>query len=102
MTLYKIKDSSEKISIGKIVCLARTYKEHAKEMAAEIPTSPLLFLKPESAVIFNNQTIKIPQMSSCLHHEVELGVVIKKTCSHVSQKDALNESLFNFNNILYT
>ena len=89
MTNYCVPYSNQKIRIGKIVCLARTYKEHAKEMQAETPQSPLLFLKPESAVIFNNQSIKIPLLSSCLHHEVELGVVIGKTCSHVPQEKAL-------------
>ena len=90
MTEYVIQNSNKKIQIGKIVCLARTYREHAHEMNAEITTDPLLFLKPESAVIFNNQSIIIPPLSSCLHHEVELGVIIGKTCSHVSQANAIH------------
>ena len=49
-----------------------------------------MFLKPESSVIFNNQTIIIPQMSSCLHHEVELGVVIGKTGKNISPQEALD------------
>ncbi|MFH1100950.1 MAG: fumarylacetoacetate hydrolase family protein [Methanobacteriota archaeon] len=84
-----IKKSNQKIPIGKIICLARTYKNHAKEMNSKVPPTPLLFLKPESAVIFTNQSIRIPPQSSCLHHEVELGVVIQKTCAHVSQENAL-------------
>lgn len=89
MSLYVIQKSTQKVPIGKLVCLARTYQKHAREMGGEAPATPLLFLKPESAVIFNNQVIRIPKMSSCLHHEVELGVVIGTTCSHVLKKDAL-------------
>ena len=90
MTDYVFKNSNKKVQIGKIICLARTYKKHAQEMNAEVMQDPLLFLKPESSIIFNNEYIVIPKMSSCLHHEVELGVVISKTCKNVSQDVAMN------------
>jgi len=90
MANYRFKNSEKKIRIGKIIGLARTYREHATEMQAEITEDPLLFLKPESAVIFNNETIRIPTMSKNLHHEVELGIVIGKTARHISQKHALD------------
>ena len=78
------------ITIGKIVCLARTYKKHAEEMKSELPENPLLFLKPASSVIFNGETIVKPKMSNCLHHEVELGVVMGKKCKNISKNDALD------------
>jgi len=84
------KDYHEKISIGKLVCLARTYKKHAHEMNANITKNPLLFLKPASSVIFNGESIIIPKMSNCLNHEVELGVIIGKKCKNISQKKALD------------
>ncbi|MCX6664971.1 MAG: fumarylacetoacetate hydrolase family protein [Euryarchaeota archaeon] len=90
MTNYRFKNSEKKIRIGKIIGLARTYREHAAEMQTKITEEPLLFLKPESAVIFNNETIRIPTMSSSLHHEVELGVVMGKTARHISQTHALD------------
>jgi len=90
MTYYIIDDSDEKIQIGKIICLARTYQKHAQEMNATIPKDPLLFLKPESSIIFNHETIISPPHSTCLHHEIELGVVIAKKGKNISQDTAMN------------
>ena len=91
MTNYAFKDGSRKnIHIGKLVCLARTYKKHAQEMNTEATKNPLLFLKPASSVIFNGESIVIPKMSNCLHHEVELGVVIGKKCKNISREEALD------------
>jgi len=89
MTNYCIQDSGKGLPIGKLVCLARTYTAHAKEMKSAVPKEPLLFLKPESSVVFNGDSIRFPSLSNCLHHEVELGVVIGKHCKHVKKKDAL-------------
>ena len=63
---------------GKIICVGRNYAEHVKETDAEIPTTPLLFLKPPSAVIGPNQTILLPPQSQQVDHEAELVVVIGK------------------------
>jgi 2-keto-4-pentenoate hydratase/2-oxohepta-3-ene-1,7-dioic acid hydratase in catechol pathway len=63
---------------GKIICVGRNYAEHIKETNAEIPTTPLLFLKPPSAVIGPNQTILLPPQSQQVDHEAELVVVIGK------------------------
>jgi 2-keto-4-pentenoate hydratase/2-oxohepta-3-ene-1,7-dioic acid hydratase in catechol pathway len=91
MKNYIFKDSiKRKVAIGKLVCLARTYRKHAEEMHTTITKDPLLFLKPASSVIFNDDSIIVPQMSKCLHHEVELGIVIGKKCKNVKQKDALD------------
>ncbi len=91
MKYYKLKNNldNQKFPIGKIVCLARTYKKHAKEMNVKTTKDPLLFLKPSSSVIFNGEFIVIPEMSKCLHHEVELGVVIGKKCSKINKSEAL-------------
>jgi len=91
MVNYKFKDSSKRdTSVGKIVCLARTYKKHAMEMKSKVPEDPLLFLKPASSVIFDGDSIIFPKMSKCLHHEVELGVIIGEKCKKVSSKNALD------------
>ena len=91
MVNYVFKNGIKKeISIGKLICLARTYKKHAQEMHTNITEDPLLFLKPASSVIFDGGSILVPKMSNCLHHEVELGVVIGKRCKNVSQKEALD------------
>ncbi|KYK34113.1 MAG: acylpyruvase [Thermoplasmatales archaeon SG8-52-3] len=91
MMYYKFKDGVKRdITIGKIVCLARSYKKHAQEMNSDVPKEPVIFLKPASSVIFNGDKINIPKMSNCLHHEVELGIIIGKRCKLVNKKDALN------------
>ncbi len=66
---------------SKIVCVGRNYREHAKELNHEIPTSPLIFLKPPSAVIADGDEIRRPHtLSQRVDHEGELGVVIGKRC----------------------
>ncbi len=91
MTNYIFKDGNRKnVPIGKLICLARTYKKHADEMHTNVTKDPLLFLKPASSVIFNGESIIMPAMSKCLHHEVELGIVIGKKCKNVSQREALD------------
>lgn len=87
---FKEKKFNKKIPIGKIICLARTYKKHAKEMKTNTTKEPLLFLKPPSSVIFNKESIIKPKMSECIHHEIELGIIISKKCSKISEKEAMN------------
>ena len=66
---------------SKIVCIGRNYVEHAKELQHEVPTSPLIFLKPPSAVIGTGDQIRRPHtLSQRVDHEGELGVVIGKRC----------------------
>lgn len=93
MTYYRFQDDTKQVRIGKIICLARTYKEHAREMNATLTEDPLLFLKPTTSVIFHHGTIKIPKQSQCLHHEVELGVIIGKKGKYIPEKHALHHIL---------
>ena len=91
MTNYVFNgDKTRVLKIGKLICLARTHKKHAEEMKSKVPEDPLLFLKPVSSVIFDGDSIIFPKISKCLHHEVELGVVIGKKCKNVSSKNALD------------
>lgn len=62
-------------------------------MNTTVTEDPLLFLKPESAVIFNQGTIIIPTRSTCLHHEVELGAVIGEKGKHITQDSAIDHVL---------
>jgi len=93
MKNYRFQNYSKRVPIGKIICLARTYKEHAREMNTTVTEDPLLFLKPTSSVIFNHETIVIPQLSQCLHHEVELGVIIGKSGKHIIEEKGLQHVL---------
>ena len=89
MTYYKFQDSEKHVRIGKIICLARTYAEHAREMNATITEDPLLFLKPTSSVIYDHGTIIIPKRSQCLHHEVELGIILGKRGKNIREEKAM-------------
>ena len=61
---------------GKIVCVGRNYREHAKEMGNEVPAEPLLFFKPPSCVIGGGAPIELPQDAGRVDFEGEVGVVI--------------------------
>lgn len=68
---------------GKIVCIGRNYRDHAKELGNEVPAEPLLFLKAPSAVIAAGEAIVLPPQSSRVDFEGELGVVIGKRASRI-------------------
>ena len=90
MTNYIFKNgSNKKLAIGKLVCLARTYHKHAEEMNTKVTEKPLLFLKPASSVIFNNEYIVLPSISKSVHHEVELCIVISEKCRKVKRMNAM-------------
>jgi 2-keto-4-pentenoate hydratase/2-oxohepta-3-ene-1,7-dioic acid hydratase in catechol pathway len=73
---------------GKIVCVGRNYREHAKELGNEVPKEPLIFLKPPSSVIWEGEAIVLPPASSRVEHEGEIGVVVGRSLSRVSESDA--------------
>jgi 2-keto-4-pentenoate hydratase/2-oxohepta-3-ene-1,7-dioic acid hydratase in catechol pathway len=72
----------------KIICVGRNYVAHAKELENEIPDEPVLFLKPDTALLRNNDPFYIPDWSSDLHHEVELIVRISKLGKNIDEKFA--------------
>ena len=74
---------------GKIVCVGRNYREHAKELGNEVPKEPLLFLKPPSSVIREGQPIVLPHASRRVEYEGEIGVVIGRTLRRASDQEAL-------------
>lgn len=74
----------------KIVCVGRNYVDHAKELGNEVPSEPLIFLKPVSSLITHGETIVYPAISSNVHFEGELGVVIGKRARHVARENALD------------
>ncbi|MDP1891322.1 MAG: fumarylacetoacetate hydrolase family protein [Gemmatimonadaceae bacterium] len=70
---------------GKIVCVGRNYREHAKELGNDVPSAPLLFLKPPSAVIAPGVPIVMPKASQRVDFEGEVGVVIGTTLRRATQ-----------------
>jgi 2-keto-4-pentenoate hydratase/2-oxohepta-3-ene-1,7-dioic acid hydratase in catechol pathway len=77
-----------KLKPSKIICVGLNYRDHAKELNLPLPTHPIIFLKPPSALIFHNDAIVYPPQTKELHHEAELVVVIKERIKNVLPEDA--------------
>lgn len=73
---------------SKIVCVGLNYTDHARELNMQIPTNPLLFLKPPSAVIGHLGKIIYPDKSKRVDYEAELAVIIGKRCKNVRANEA--------------
>ena len=69
----------------KIICIGRNYIDHIKELSNQKPKNPVVFLKPDSAVIAKNQNFIIPSFSNEIHHEVELVIKINKVGKHIDK-----------------
>jgi len=78
---------------SKIVCVGRNYAAHAAEHGADVPTEPLLFLKPPSAIIAPGAGIVLPELSSRVEHECEVALVIGRRCRAVSEENAWEQVL---------
>jgi acylpyruvate hydrolase len=90
MRTVRVRDSSEQLAVGKIVCIGQNYAAHIKEMKAEAPSSPVFFLKPTTALVQNGGEVLLPSISHDVHHEVELTVLIGKECKNVPLSSALD------------
>jgi 2-keto-4-pentenoate hydratase/2-oxohepta-3-ene-1,7-dioic acid hydratase in catechol pathway len=72
----------------KIICIGRNYTEHISELNNERPEEPVIFLKPDTAVLLKKQPFFIPDFSDDVHYEVELLVRIKKVGKYIQEKFA--------------
>ncbi|MBB6460643.1 fumarylacetoacetate hydrolase family protein [Flammeovirga kamogawensis] len=72
----------------KIICIGRNYVDHIAELNNERPTEPVIFTKPETAVLKNNDPFYYPEFSNDIHHEVELVVKICKGGKYIQEKFA--------------
>jgi 2-keto-4-pentenoate hydratase/2-oxohepta-3-ene-1,7-dioic acid hydratase in catechol pathway len=73
----------------KILCIGRNYAAHARELGHDVPSEPLLFLKPPSALLGPGGEIRLPPESARVEHEAELAVVLGRRAKGVSPTDAL-------------
>ena len=73
---------------GKLVCVGRNYREHAKELGNEVPKDPLIFLKPPSSVVWAGDAIELPAASEKVDYEGEIGIVVGKRMRNVSEDAA--------------
>lgn len=72
----------------KIICIGRNYAKHIEELANEKPENPVVFLKPDSAILLKNQPFFIPPFSNDIHYEVEVLVKINKVGKYIDEKFA--------------
>ncbi|MCA1593708.1 MAG: fumarylacetoacetate hydrolase family protein [Acidobacteria bacterium] len=73
------------VTPSKIVCVGRNYRDHAAELGNSMPTEPLLFLKPPSAIIGPDDFIELPVVSARVEHEGELAVVIGRRAHRLTE-----------------
>ncbi len=81
---------------SKIVCVGRNYREHAAEFGHEVPTEPLIFLKPPSSLLPPGGNIVRPKMSQRVDYEGELGVVIGKKCNHLAADEDVDPYILGY------
>ena len=76
------------ILASKVVCMGKNYAAHIEEMGGEAPEDPVIFLKPNTAIIGPNVPIQLPANASPVHHEGELAAVIGRPCKDVPAANA--------------
>ena len=69
----------------KIICIGRNYAEHAREMKSEVPTEPVYFMKPDTALLKDGDPFYYPEFTKDLHHEIELVIKISKVGKHIQE-----------------
>ena len=74
----------------KIIAIGRNYAEHAHELNNQVPTVPVIFMKPETALLKDNKPFYHPEFSNDIHHEIEIVLRISKEGKHVAEKFAQN------------
>lgn len=72
----------------KIICIGRNYVEHALELQNEVPSEPVFFMKPDSALLRNNDPFYIPDWSREIHHEIELVLKINRLGKNIEKRFA--------------
>ncbi|WP_341253742.1 fumarylacetoacetate hydrolase family protein [Euzebya pacifica] len=93
-TLTEMVAPMEKVTLlppvlpTKLLCVGKNYAAHAAEMGGDVPSQPLIFSKPSTAVIGQDGTIVLPTQSEEVHHEAELAIVIGAVARNVPAADA--------------
>lgn len=72
----------------KLICIGRNYTDHIAELANERPEEPVIFLKPDTAILLKKQPFFIPDFSENIHHEVEILVKINRVGKYIDKKFA--------------
>lgn len=76
--------------LGKILCVGRNYADHAKELNNDVPSKPMIFIKPATAAVPMEQPFSIPAGRGTVHHELELALLIGKPLVRATEQHALD------------
>jgi 2-keto-4-pentenoate hydratase/2-oxohepta-3-ene-1,7-dioic acid hydratase in catechol pathway len=74
----------------KIICIGRNYADHAREMKSELPSEPIFFMKPDTALVKEGSDFYLPELNSEIHYECELVVKISKAGKFIAEEFAKN------------
>jgi acylpyruvate hydrolase len=72
----------------KLICVGKNYAKHVKELQGEVPEEPVLFIKPDSAILKNGSVFYLPSFSNDVHHEIEILVKINRVGKNIEQRFA--------------
>ncbi len=72
----------------KIICIGRNYAEHAKELSNAVPSEPVCFMKPDTALLRDGEPFYHPDFSTDIHHEIEVVVKINRVGKHIAEEFA--------------
>ena len=89
-TTISVPGLKNDLTAGKLLCIGRNYAAHAAEMKSPVPVTPMVFLKPASALVSSGGSIVLPKESSDVHHEVELVALIGLGGKNIREHEALN------------
>ncbi len=83
-----VEPGEETIPVNTVYCLGMNYADHAREMGADVPTEPVVFIKPATSIINGESPILLPTFSNDIHHEIELVVLVDNVPENISVVDA--------------
>jgi acylpyruvate hydrolase len=87
MGVIRWVDGSRELPVGKILCVGQNYVAHIEELGSVPAGHPLFFTKPPSSLVSPPAPVVLPAWSEDVHHEVELALVIGRTCKHLRPED---------------
>jgi acylpyruvate hydrolase len=90
MKNVRFRQGGSQLAVGKILCVGQNYIKHIEEMKGSRPEEPVLFFKPPTALVSPEETIRYPDFSGDVHHEVELVVVIGNVMRRIGEKESLS------------
>jgi acylpyruvate hydrolase len=82
--------TGERIASPRIFCIGRNYASHAREMKSDVHTTPMVFLKPSTALVGTGGEVVLPRASKDVHHEVELVAVVGRRGKDIPEPQAMD------------